>query len=164
MVPSRPRRVQSNNRENTLLMVARIAPGPASSQPRSSSERRRPRPSAEECGGQVCCSLFAWLCFLAVVLTFAVTLQFAAVAIPTTLASATVRGSIGYVAPNDDSAARQPGLSPIEPPGASTAAPSGRQCHLGARVPSEVLVSMTMEELVYLEDTQCPRVSNGSTT
>jgi len=106
-----------------------------------------------------------WLCILVIVATVAIALQLAAEPIPTRLVSAIPIGT-DHASRDNDPAAQgnaETVLMSATVPDVSTGAPLLRQCDLGARVLSEVLVTMTMEELVHLEDTLCPMDPSGST-
>ena len=75
----------------------------------------------------------SWLCLLLAVTTVAVALQLAVAAVLT----------------SDDSA----------PASVATMAPGNNtfeQCDMGTRIPADVLVAMTMDELLYLQSSLCP--------
>ena len=158
---------ESTNVEYSPVGVVRSTTRPTSCQPRSSSQRPSPpRVFTSTVPPQVCRRVLPWLCILVVAATVTIALQLAAQAIPTTQASATVHINSDHAGRDNDARAQgsmQTRLLPTTAPDASTGAALFRQCDLGARVPSDVLVTMTMAELVYLEDTLCPVDPSGST-
>jgi hypothetical protein len=167
MISTRAGVVEPNNVQYGPAAVARSTGRPTSRQPRTSSQRPcPPRVYTGKVTPQVCRRVLPWLCILVVVATVAIALQLAAEAIPTTLASATVPISTDHAGRDIDAPAQgsvKTVLSPTIAPDASIGASLLRQCDVGTRVPSEVLVSMTKEELLYLEDILCPMDPSGST-